>query len=251
MPAKLYEVADYLTTCLNHSEISDYSGAQNGLQLENTGHVDSFACAVDANVITLGEAAQSKNCLLIVHHGLAWTGLCPLVGKRYTMIKNAIGANLAVFSSHLPLDAHPEFGNNRELTRLLGFTEGTPCLDVKGTPIAQKIKTSIARDELAAKLKQTLGPTQIIPAGSETCKNILISTGSGNSLLSECARLQIDTVVTGEISHDNFSLAHDLEINVLLGGHYATETLGVKALTQHLSETFKLPWTFIDAPSGL
>ncbi len=251
MPTPLHALADYLEQLLNHAAIGDYSGAQNGLHLENSGEVTQLFAAVDANVLTLHEAASHHSSLLIVHHGLAWNGLCPLTGGNYQMIKAAIESDLAVFSSHLPLDAHPELGNNALLTQLLGFETSTPFLEIKGTLLSRLVEAEIHRDELTDRLKSALGQAQLIPAGPLQAKRILISTGSGNSLLHECRNQNIDTIVTGEVSHDVFSQAHESGTNIILGGHYATETLGVKALTEHLSKKFDLPWQFIDKPSGL
>jgi dinuclear metal center YbgI/SA1388 family protein len=213
--------------------------------------VSRLCAAVDANVLTLQQAALQPSTLIIVHHGLAWNGLCPMTGGKYRMMKNAIEADLAVYSSHLPLDAHPEYGNNILLTRLLDFSDSTPFLEIKGTLLSRLVETSMPREVLSEKVKTLLGTVQLIPGGPQTTSRILISTGSGNSLLPECAASGIDTLVTGEVSHDAFSQAHELGINLILGGHYATETLGVKALTEHLSTKFNLPWEFIDMPSGL
>lgn len=251
MSAKLSEINQYLDQVLKHSEISDYSGAQNGIHLENSGSVQQLIAAVDANVLTLNTASQTPSSLLIVHHGLAWNGLCPLTGGKYRMIKSAIESDLAVYSTHLPLDAHPEYGNNALLTRTLGFEQSTPFLEIKGTLLSQLVEMSMNRDELTQRLKTAIGSAQLIPAGPQETKRILISSGSGNSLLNECAGKNIDTIVTGEVSHDVFSQAYEAGTNIILGGHYATETLGVKAITQHLSEKYDLPWKFIDEPSGL
>jgi len=251
MATSLSELINYLDIFLHHREINDYPGAQNGLHLENSGKISHFFASVDANPLTLCDAASKTSSLLLVHHGLAWNGLCPLTGGKYKMIKQALDADLAIYSSHLPLDAHPDYGNNALLTKALGFQDSIPFLDVKGTLLARLVQQSISRTQLVDLASDALGSAQLIPGGPETTSRILVSTGSGNSLLKECSRENIDTLVTGEVSHDAFSQAHELGINIILGGHYATETLGVKAITQHLSEKFKLPWSFIDKPSGL
>ncbi|MEM6884269.1 MAG: Nif3-like dinuclear metal center hexameric protein [Verrucomicrobiota bacterium] len=251
MAVSLDAIVEFLGETLNHADITDYSGACNGLHLANPGEVEHLFAAVDANVLTVQTAAKKSSSLLIVHHGLAWNGLCPLIGKKYEMIHAAIKANLAIYSSHLPLDAHPVYGNNALLAQLLGFENATPFLEIKGTLLSRLVEVELDRDELTQRLQAALGSAQLIPAGPPKTKRILISSGSGNSLLHECEGMEIDTIVTGEVSHDVFSQAHEAGTNIILGGHYATETLGVKVLTQRLSEKFHLPWEFIDEPSGL
>lgn len=251
MSLPLKEIVETLESLLSHDAIGDYGGAQNGLHLENSGSIESIATAVDANVLTLREAALERSRLLIVHHGLAWNGLCPLTGNTYEMIRSAIQADLAVFSSHLPLDAHDRFGNNVLLAHKMGFQESIPFLEVKGTLLARLIAEPLPLSELSDRLRKAVGQSQIIPGGPAITRKILISTGSGNSLLEECATRDIDTLVTGEVSHDAFSRAYELGINLLLGGHYATETLGVQAIGRFVSEKFNLPLAFIDHPSGL
>ncbi|MEM1157874.1 MAG: Nif3-like dinuclear metal center hexameric protein [Verrucomicrobiota bacterium] len=251
MSVSLHSVVEFLECTLNHSQIEDYAGACNGLQLENSGMVERFCAAVDANSLTVQAAAGQPNSLLIVHHGLAWNGLCPLVGKKYAFIHAAMQANLAVYSSHLPLDAHPVYGNNILLAQKIGLEKTTLSLEIKGTLLARLAEVSMDRDELTQRLNSTLGSGQLIPGGPQETRRILISSGSGNHLLRECKGMEIDTIVTGEVSHDVFSQAHETETNIILAGHYATETLGVQSLARHLSEKYSLPWEFIDAPSGL
>lgn len=251
MPASLQDITHDLNETLEHATIQDYSGARNGLHLQNSGQVEHLFAAVDANTLTLSKAAEIRNSLLLVHHGLAWNGLCPLVGGKYQMIKTAMDSNLAVYSSHLPLDAHPELGNNALLTRLLGFKNSERFLEIKGTLLSRLVEAKLDRDELTQRVAKSLGHAQLIPGGPQQANRILISSGSGNSLLNECAGHRIDTIITGEVSHDVFSQAHESGTNIILGGHYATETLGVKAIAKHLSQKFSLPWSFIDAPSGL
>jgi len=251
MSEPLNEIVEYLERTLNHTHIQDYSGACNGLHLENAGAVEQIYSAVDANVLTLQAATKTPNALLIVHHGLAWNGLCPLVSKKYAAVHAAMLSNLAVYSSHLPLDAHPDYGNNALLAQKLKLDDTTPCLEIKGTLLSRLAEVTMDRDELTQRLLTAVGSAQLIPGGPQETKRILISSGSGNSLLRECQGMNIDTIITGEVSHDVFSRAFETGTNIILGGHYATETLGVQALGQHLSEKYNLPWEFIDQPSGL
>jgi len=186
MSASLQAIVEYLDQELDHVSVSDYPGARNGLHLENSGQIDHLFAAVDANILTLGNAAATPSSLLVVHHGLTWNGLTPLTGGRYRMIKQALTSDLAVYSSHLPLDAHPEYGNNALLTRLLGFKTSTPFLEIKGTLLSRLVEVQMDRDKLTACVASALGGAQLIAGGPQTTGRIIVSTGSGNSLLKEC-----------------------------------------------------------------
>ncbi|MGF1677791.1 MAG: Nif3-like dinuclear metal center hexameric protein [Candidatus Methylacidiphilales bacterium] len=255
MSATLDSLCLDLDHILRHREMGDYPGAQNGRHLQNSGVIRQLACAVDANLPVILQASREPSTLLIVHHGLAWDGLCPLTGGLYQMIRSALESDLAVFSSHLPLDAHPQFGNNILLTRALGIENHQPALELFGSPIARLAEESIPRNELILRMANALKilpeSIQCIAAGPEISRRILVCSGSGRSLLEKCADLKVDTLITGEVTHESFSKAHALGLNIILGGHYATETLGVQAITRHLADRHGLPWRFVDVPSGL
>jgi dinuclear metal center YbgI/SA1388 family protein len=176
----------------------------------------------------------------------------PWTGPRYELFSLLIKKNIAVYSSHLPLDAHPRIGNNALLAKALGLTGLTPFFFEKGRHLGFKGKKSISRKDLAAKLTAILGrsPT-LLPGGKERCEQIGIVTGAAGSQLKLAADEGVDTFITGEGPHWTHALAEDLGLNVFYGGHYATETFGVKALAAVLSKKFNLPWVFLDHPSGL
>lgn len=251
MSANLHEIVTAAESILSRSGIGDYPGARNGIQVENDGRIRQLACAVDANPLTLIDAAAQRDTLLLVHHGLAWNGWSPLTGRTREMILAALEGNLAVFSSHLPLDADEDVGNNVLLAKLLDLGESVPCVDVMGAKLSRLIETEIPRAEVAERLRRAVGSARVIAGGPDICRRILVSSGSGKSLVDLCPGLGVDTLVTGEVVHDHFSQAHRHGLNIILGGHYATETLGVRALTEHLARQFNLPWRFLDYPSGL
>ncbi len=251
MPA-LDNVTRYCDKLLNHAGIADFPGALNGLQLENNGRISRIAAAVDANLPVVRAAVAQGADLLIVHHGIGWSPLCPVTGGKHELLKYCLANNLAIYSSHLPLDAHPKLGNNILLARAIGFTPGKPFFFEKGTALGRKIAARIRRDELEKRLSQALGQAPLlIPAGPAVCRNVGIVTGGAGNELARAVSEGIDTFITGEGSHWTFSLAHELGVNVFYGGHYLTETFGVKALASHLATKYKLPWQFIDVPSGL
>jgi len=250
--AALPEIVRFADEQLRLTEIEDYPNALNGLQIENSGHVTKIGAAVDASGRTLQMAAEQGIDLLVVHHGLFWPGLQPIRGALYRALKTALDHNLALYSAHLPLDLHPEIGNNVLLAAALGFEKTEPFLEMKGQSIGRKAKTTMRRDELIAKLEASLGkPVQCIGAGPVETSLIGIVTGGAGGEIYAAAREGVDTFITGEAPHWAAVAAEELGVNLFLGGHYATETFGVKALAAHLAKRFQLTWQFIDLPTGL
>ena len=237
---------------LRTKEIGDYDGAANGLQVENRGTVSRIAATVDASLATVKLAIAAKADLLVVHHGLFWSPSHPWTGKKYALLQLLIENNLAVYSSHLPLDAHPKLGNNAQLCAALGLRHLKPFFLTHGQTIGFKAQAKISRAELAARIARATGAKpRIIAGGKSICKKIGVVTGGAGGDLKQAANEGVDTFITGEGPHWTYAVAEELGINVFYGGHYATETFGVKALASHLSRRFKLPWTFIDYPTSL
>jgi len=230
----------------------DYERAVNGLQVENTGIVTKMAAAVDGTLATLKMAVAAKADLLLVHHGLFWSSTIPWTGNRYRMLQLLLQNNLAVYSCHLPLDAHPVLGNNAQLATQLGFKKLKPFFFEKGNSLGFKTNTIIRRAELARKLELALThPAILLPGGPEICRRIGIVSGSAGAQLKQALDEGVDTLITGEGPHWTHAMAEDLGMNVFYGGHYSTETFGVKALASHLAKKFHLEWCFLDHPSGL
>jgi len=237
---------------LRTDEFSDWEGAVNGLQVENRGTVTRLAAAVDASLASVRLAISAEANLLLVHHGLFWSPSHPWTGKRYELLRLLLENNLAVYSSHLPLDAHPRLGNNTRLCAALGLKKREPFFFEKGRFIGCQARARLKRAELAERLRRALQVApRLLAGGPEVCRRIGVVTGGAGSGLKKAAREGVDTFITGEGPHWTFALAEELGMNVFYGGHYATETFGVKALAAHLSDQFKVPWTFIDHPSGL
>ena len=233
-------------------EIGDYEGAVNGLQAGNSGAVTRIAAAVDASLATVKLAIAARADLMVVHHGLFWSPSHPWTGKKYELLRLLVENNLAVYSSHLPLDAHPRLGNNAQLCAALGLKNLRPFFVSHGQIIGFQTRAKISRAELAAKLARATGAKpRIIPGGGEVCQRIGVVTGGAGGDLKLAVEEGVDTFITGEGSHWTYAVAEECGINVFYGGHYATETFGVKALASHLSKKFNLPWTFVDHPTGL
>ena len=248
----LRSLVAYCDRLLKTHAFQDWEGAVNGLQVENRGTVSRLAVAVDGSLATIKMALSARADLLLVHHGLFWGPSHPWTGKRYEMLRLLWEGDLAVYSSHLPLDAHPKLGNNARLCAALGLKKLQPFFFEKGRYLGFRSATKIHRDDLVRRLAEVLGRGPILlPGGAPLCRQIGVVTGGAGNQLKQAAREGVDTFITGEGAHWTYALAEEIGINVLYGGHYATETFGVKALAAHLSNKFKLPWLFLDHPTGL
>lgn len=248
---RLTELTMHLDALLAHHGAQDYAGACNGLQVENRGEVHRVAVAVDAHQGVLEAAVAAGAHLLVVHHGLAWSPLAPVTGPTYRKLRLCFDHDLAVYASHLPLDAHPELGNAAGLGAALGLSDGEPWFEEKGHLLGRRFEVDLDRQALAQRLQVATGSARLLPWGPERVRQLGLITGGGGAELARAAALGVDTFLTGEGPHWTDGLARDLGMNVLYGGHYATETFGVRALGAHLERTFGLPWTFLDLPSGL
>jgi dinuclear metal center YbgI/SA1388 family protein len=248
----LSEIVEYTNDYLHVEEIEDWPNALNGLQIENSGRVTKIGAAVDVSTRVLTEAAKKNVDLLIVHHGLFWPGLQSVSGALRRQLKIAFENDIALYSAHLPLDLHSKVGNNAQLVAALGLKSTKRFLKEKGKSIGVKAKVSVSRSALIRKLRTVLrGPVKTFKFGPSAPRRVGIVTGAAGSEIYRAAEAKIDTFITGEAPHWAAVAAEELGMNLVLGGHYATETFGVKALATHLSERFKLTWEFLNFPTGL
>ena len=251
MPS-LRTITQYLDEHLKIKTINDWSSALNGLQVENNGTFTKIGAAVDACEAVISEAVERKIDLLLVHHGLFWAGTQPVTGALHRKLRLALDNNLAIYSSHLPLDLHPILGNNALLCKALGFKKLEPFFFEKGQFIGFQSAVSISRNDLHARLSKVLGgPVHLAPGGPDKIKRVGVVTGGSGGEVARAAAEGVDTFITGEGPHHSYTLAEELGINLFYGGHYATETQGIKALAAHLSKRYRTKWEFIDHPTGL
>lgn len=256
--AKLSELSGYLDDLLETSAVPDYPNAVNGLQVSNSGIVTKIAAAVDFSSRTVADAVREEATLLLVHHGMFWSGLEPLRGVAYERMKLLMASDLAVYSSHLPLDRHDRFGNNVLLARELGLEPSDGFARFQSIDIGVRGDADVDTAELAlraASFSETHGGTlrtTPIASGHRT-RRWAICTGGGASseTLREAAGHEIDTLIVGEGAHWTAVSAADSGLVILYAGHYATETLGVRALAEHVSDKFSIPWVFLERPTGL
>jgi dinuclear metal center YbgI/SA1388 family protein len=254
VPTPLGTIQRYLDTLLRIRDIADEPNALNGLQVENAGVVTSLVAAVDASQATIDQVARSpgKSPLLLVHHGLFWDGNLPVTGRRYRRLSCLLHNDIALYSAHIPLDVHPELGNNISLARLLGVQEEGWYGDYRGIPIGVHGSLSIARSELVTRINQSLQTSAfLIAGGPDQVSRIGIVTGGAGNMIAAARNAGLDTFVTGEGAHHTYFDAVEWGINVIYAGHYATEKLGVQQLAAHLSEKFNLPWEFHEHDTGL
>src|SRR5438067_3228443 len=251
MPS-LTEIVTYTDRFLGIRDVGDWDNALNGLQIENSGRVTRIGAAVDVSTRVLTEAAKQEVDLLIVHHGLFWPGLQPVRAALRRQLRIAFENDVALYSAHLPLDIHARVGNNAQLVAALGLKSPRPFLEEKGQRVGLKILASLPRSELVRKLQKALnGPVRVFGFGPKQTRAIGVVTGAAGSEIYRVADEEIDTFITGEAPHWAAVAAEEVGMNLLLGGHYATEIFGVKALAAHLSKRFTVPWEFIDCPTGL
>ncbi len=247
-------LADLVTYCdqrTNRNAFRDAPAAFNGLQVANSGRATKIGAAVDAGVVPFQKAAAAGVDFLIVHHGMYWDMPRPLTGPVYDRVATLFRADCALYSSHLPLDAHPELGNNALLARQLGLSVTRTWLPNEGGPIGAIAAQSAPRAELRARLESLYARVTAIEFGSASPAEVAFCSGSGNSALASLASTGCDTLVTGELREEHFNFAQEQKLNLYLCGHYATEVHAVRALAAELAAKFNLPWEFIATENPL
>ena len=258
MTTRAIELGQRLDRLLHVDGHPDYPMALNGLQVDHQGPVRGIAAAVDASQRTIKGAIGIGANFLIVHHGLFWGGAQPLVGAGYARFRMLFEHDIALYSAHLPLDSHPEFGNNALLAREFELTPSRVFASFQGSPIGLAGDSDMPTDAILsiadafARRHQGRARASDIPANHRT-RRWAICTGSGASseTLREAEAANIDTLITGEGPHHTAVEAPERGVVVIYAGHYATETLGVTAIAERIASEVGLPWSFVSAPTGL
>jgi dinuclear metal center YbgI/SA1388 family protein len=256
--AALLGIVSFLDTELRTSEIPDYPAAMNGLQLANRGDVRHIAAAVDFSTRVVREAVNRGANMLVLHHGMFWASAVPIVGPRYDRLSLLFDNDIAVYGSHLPLDLHPRFGNNVLLAQELGLKPSAGFASSQGTVIGVSGSSNLPTSTLVERTKAFCQRnahhlvTTPISSGQMTRRwGICSGAGASTDTLEEAVELGLDTIIVGEGPHHTAAQAPDLGIAILYAGHYATETLGVKALVAEVAKRFGIASSFIEAPTGL
>ena len=246
------ELVRYLDDTLRINEVADY-GPQ-GLQIEGRPQVDKIVGLVDAHQPCVQAALDRSADLMLVHHGIFWGGAKPLVGSYGRLVRAFVEHDLNLYAAHLALDAHPLWGNNAELARRLGLIVTDWWANVKGTPLAvlAECEVPLPFDELVDRYRERVGMPRLVQAGGPALvKKVGILSGFGADKIADAAGLGCDAYITGETSHSKYYEAVNAGINLLYGGHYTSETVGVQALGAHLAERFNVDFEFVDLPTGL
>jgi len=250
----LKKITNYLDEYLEVRDFSDVSA--NGLQVENSGKVEKIGLAVDAGLEVI-EKAAAENCdLLIVHHGLFWGKQMLLQDSHYKRIRALICADTALYAAHLPLDAHPEVGNNAQIAKKIDLQQVEPFALYNGRNIGMmgKLKTKKPCEEAIKYFEAQIGRcNHVLNFGSKEILSVGVVSGSATDadLFKEIKKLGIDILITGEPKYEAYYLAKEIGLNIFYGGHYTTETFGIKALGKLLEKELKIKTVFFDVACAL
>lgn len=249
---ELSRLTAWLDTYLDIGGFDDAS--LNGLQVEGRSEVTKVAVAVDSSLTTFEAAAERGADLLVVHHGLFWGRPLALKGMHGRRVKYLLDHGISLYAAHLPLDAHPEVGNNYGLARILGLADLEPFGKVGRRMIGVKgrFPNKVTLRELADTLEKELGESVLVHAGGGLeLETLGIITGAAAREVNAAADEGLDAFLTGEPKHETFYDAFERGINALYAGHYMTETVGVSLLADKLEAEFGLATDFILLPTGL
>lgn len=253
---KLKSFCERLNTTLQIDEYTDVDGNANGLQVgKKNGSVHHSAFAVDAAQATIDAAVEADADVLVTHHGLFWEGTDRITKYTYDRVAALIEADLDLYVAHLPLDGHQELGNAAQIAGLLGLDNCEPFGSYGNVPIGQQgvAAGGLRLDDLVGTLATELEGAidiEVLDFGAETVEQVGIVTGAGVDSLESAADAGLDVLITGEGKQHAYHLARELEVNLVLAGHYATETTGVKAVSQLVAE-WGVETTYLSHPMPL
>jgi len=245
------ELVAYLDTYLRIADVPDRS--PNGLQVQGRNTVQKIAYAVDASAQTIEAATRAKADMLVVHHGLYWGRHEQIVGNMHRRVAGLIRGDLSLYVAHIPLDCHPEVGNNVELARLFGLEVKETFGEHDGIEVGviAVAKPPVSRTSFTGTLTEALNnEPDVLTFGPSKISRVAIVSGGAAMLAEDAGRAGCDTLVTGESSHSAYHMAQEAAVNLYFGGHYATETVGLRALERHLRKKFSTSSRFIPAPTG-
>ena len=253
----LIEFDNYINAFL-HKEDFAADISLNGIQIQNSSpdgkQIKKIAFAVDACEATAKAAAQAGADVLFVHHGLFWGHCQTITGSYYKRISTFIKNDLALCAYHIPLDANNPYGNNWGLATRLGLTDCQMFGEWRGMTLGVKGKLAqpLTLDELAAKLlRPGKAPSAIIAAGKPQISTVGVISGGASDDITAAVEAGLDCYITGEFAHEDYHYARENSINVIAGGHYETETVGVSLVMQKVQSELGLECVFIDEPTGL
>ena len=252
----LNELDLYFNSFLKKEEFAA-DPSRNGIQIQNSSpagkEITKVAFAVDASLDTVNRAAELGAQMLFVHHGIFWGGCETVTGIHYGRISAFIKNDIALYASHLPLDANAEVGNNYGLARLAGLKELEPFGYWRGMQLGVKgrFESPVSIEKLSEMVLPENKDAVLLPFGKKEISTVGIISGGGGSDYEQALEAGLDAFITGEIGHEEYNPVKESGLNVIAGGHYATETAGVKLVMEKLVREKSLEACFIDFPSGL
>ena len=245
----LYTLEIYLDKLLNVAKFRDY--APNGVQVEGRAEIKRIVTGVSASQDVLDAALALQADAVLVHHGYFWKGESPVVrGMKKRRLATLLQHDISLLAYHLPLDAHPELGNNAQLGKLLGVENSAPMdeRELQGVGNFGALPTPLSLEVLGEKLSSALARQPVlIAAGEHPIQRIAWCTGGAQGYIQQALALGVDAYLSGEISEHTVHFARENGIHYLAAGHHATERGGIKALGNHLAEQFGLEHFFIDS----
>jgi dinuclear metal center YbgI/SA1388 family protein len=248
MKDPLKQVVEFLDRELKPQKFND--SANNGLQVENSGRVGRVCCGVDASVAFIEEAARRGAGLLICHHGISWgDSLKRITAHNYRVVSRLLKHDLALYGSHLPLDAHPRYGNNAQICRALGLRRVKPFGVYRDQMIGfqGELPAAMAFNRFKTLVERKVNPDiGVLEFGRAKVRTVGVVSGGAAAEIAEAAEKGLDVYLTGESSLSGHNLAEDLRMNVIFAGHYETERFGVQALGRLVAARFRVPWEFVN-----
>lgn len=247
----ILSVNTFLKDILDPKNVHDI--AINGIQIENEGQIKKIAFVVDASIQSIEKAYQTDANLIIAHHGIFWGGSTPITGSHYQRIRLLLNYNIGLIAYHLPLDSHELYGNNIQILKRINVKNTVPFGYYRGFPVGFEGISEIAFsiDDVLNMLNLNKKNILYLDNGTKKIKKIAVLSGDGESYFDEAIEKNIDLFITGERNHILYHKSIESKINILFAGHYFTETFGVKALMEHISEKLGIDGEFIDIPTGL
>lgn len=240
------ELCAWLDTTLNSAAFSDY--CPNGLQVEGKSTVSHIIAGVTASQALIDVASERGADAILVHHGWFWKGEDSRVrGTRKTRLASLLARDINLIAYHLPLDAHPELGNNAQLARMLGLIPSTQKAGPGGLIWLGEMSGASTLGEVAAKVERVLGRTpQIVGDAAMSAQRVAWCTGAAQSMFGDAIDAGAQIFITGEISEPTVHLAREASVGFIGAGHHATERYGVQALGAAIREEFGIKVEFVD-----
>ncbi len=244
----LRELTEFCDDFLRVGEFRDY--CPNGLQVEAGERVEHLVCGVTASLALIEAAAEAGADTLLVHHGYFWKGEAqPLVGAKGRRVRALIESGISLLAYHLPLDVHPEVGNNAQLARVMDWPLERRFGE-QDLICAGELVTPRSLEQLAADLEQKLGTApRLVAGGDHPVGRLAWCTGAAQGFIESAAAEGVDAFVSGEISEPTFHAAREQGVHYLAAGHHATERFGVMALAAEIERRFDIRQQFIDIPN--